>query len=165
MTIGPATGMHCFDVSYDLTGLVEKVIVRGMDVSKAKVITSQQKVSNKISSGNKAKPLLKDSQKVYIDSTISSKEEAEDRVASLVESMSYRYGTLECELLGIPELQPGHFIELDSLGDNLKNKFYIQRIRHILSKDGAYDTKITAISASIEDSGLGALGNLSGGLL
>ena len=165
MTIGPATGMHCFDVSYDLTGLVEKVIVRGMDVSKAKVITSQQKVSNKISSGNKAKPLLKDSQKVYIDSTISSKEEAEDRVASLVESMSYRYGTLECELLGIPELQPGHFIELDSLGDNLKNKFYIQRIRHILSKDGTYDTKITAISASIEDSGLGALGNLSGGLL
>lgn len=165
MTIGPETGMHCFDVSYDLTGLVEKVIVRGMDVSKAKVITSQQKVSNKISNGNKAKPLLKNSQKVYIDSTISSKEEAEDRVASLVESMSYRYGTLECELLGIPELQPGHFIELDGLGDQLKNKFYIQRIRHILSKDGNYDTKITAISASIEDSGLSAIGNLAGGLL
>lgn len=165
MTVGPNTGMHSFDVSYDLTGLVEKVIVRGMDVSKAKVITSQQKVSNKISNGNKAKPLLKNSQKVYIDSTISSKEEAEDRVASLVESMSYRYGTLECELLGIPELQPGHFIELDGLGDQLKNKFYIQRIRHILSKDGTYDTRITAISASIEDSGLSSLGNLAGGLL
>lgn len=165
MVIGPSTGMHCFDVSYDITGLVEKVIVRGMDVSKAKVITSQQKVSNKISSGNKAKPLLKDSQKVYIDSTIASKEEAEDRVSSLVETMSYRYGTLECELLGIPELQPGHFIELDSLGESVKNKFYIQRIRHILSKDGNFDTKITAVSASIEDSGLSALGDLAGGVL
>ena len=165
MVIGPGTGMHCFDVSYDITGLVEKVIVRGMDVSKAKVITSQQKVSNKISSGNKAKPLLKDSQKVYIDSTIASKEEAEDRVSSLVETMSYRYGTLECELLGIPELQPGHFIELDSLGESVKNKFYIQRIRHILSKDGNFDTKITAVSASIEDSGLSALGDLAGGVL
>ncbi|MGN0413397.1 MAG: hypothetical protein ACI4FV_10215, partial [Lachnospiraceae bacterium] len=68
-------------------------------------------------------------------------------------------------LLGIPELQPGHFIELDGLGDQLKNKFYIQRIRHILSKDGTYDTRITAISASIEDSGLSSLGNLAGGLL
>lgn len=168
MVIGPATGMHSFDVSYDLTGLVEKVIVRGMDVSKAKVITAEKKVSNKISSGNKAKPLLKDSQKVYIDSTISSKEEANDRVASLVESMSYRYGTLECELIGIPELQPGHFIELDGLGNELKNKFYIQRIRHILAKDGHFDTKITAISASIEDNGLGAAGiagGLAGGLL
>lgn len=165
MVIGPSTGMHCFDVSYDITGLVEKVIVRGMDVSKAKVITSQQKVSNKISSGNKAKPLLKDSQKVYIDSTIASKEEAQDRVSSLVETMSYRYGTLECELLGIPELQPGHFIELDSLGESVKNKFYIQRIRHILSKDGSFDTKITAVSASIEDSGLSALGDLAGGVL
>lgn len=165
MTIGPDTGMRSFDVSYDLTGLVEKVIVRGMDVSKAKLITSQQKVSNKISNGSKAKPLLKNSQKVYIDSTISSKEEADDRVDSLVESMSYRYGTLECNLLGIPELQPGHFIVLDSLGDQLKNKFYIQRIRHILSKDGSYETRITAVSASIEDSGLGALGGLAGGLV
>ena len=165
MTIGPDTGMRSFDVSYDLTGLVEKVIVRGMDVSKAKLITSQQKVSNKISNGSKAKPLLKNSQKVYIDSTISSKEEADDRVDSLVESMSYRYGTLECDLLGIPELQPGHFIVLDSLGDQLKNKFYIQRIRHILSKDGSYETRITAVSASIEDSGLGALGGLAGGLV
>lgn len=165
MVIGPATGMHSFDVSYDMTGLVEKVIVRGMDVSKAKVIMSQKKVSNKISNGNKAKPLLRDSQKVYVDATISTKEEAADRVESLVESMSYRYGTLECELLGLPELQPGHFIELDGLGDELKNKFYIQRIRHVLARDGHFDTRITAISASIEDSGLGAAGGLAGGLL
>lgn len=152
MEIGPSTGMHCFDISYDMTGLVEKVIVRGMDVSKAKVIAANKKFSNKISDGNKAKPLLKNSQKVYIDSTVSSKEEAEDRVDSLMETMSYRYGTLECELVGIPELLPGHFIQLNGLGDELKNKFYIHRIRHVLSKDGQFDTKITGIAASMEDS-------------
>lgn len=163
MEIGPETGMHSFDVSYDLTGLVEKVIVRGMDVSQAKVITAQKKVSNKISKGNKAKPLLMNSQKVYIDSTISSKEEANDRVDSLVESMSYRYGTLDCELVGIPELLPGHFINLAGLGEELKNKFYIHRIRHILDKSGHYDTRITAVSASIEDTLGGTVGKLSGG--
>lgn len=161
MELGPATGMHSFDVSYDLTGLVQKVIVRGMDVNKAKVITANKKFSNKISKGNKAKPLLKDSQKVYIDSTISSKEEAEDRVDSLMETMSYRFGTLDCEILGLPELFPGHFVNLAGLGDSLSNRFYIQRIRHVMSKDGHFDTRVTAIAASIEDSGMGGL---SGGL-
>jgi len=168
MEIGPATGMHSFDVSYDMTGLVESVVVRGMDVSRAKVITANKKFSNKISDGNKAKPLLRNSQKVYIDSTISSKEEAEDRADSLIESMSYRYGTLECELVGIPELFPGHFINLNGLGDKLKNRFYIQRIRHVLSKDGQFDTRVTAIAASIENNALGAagaVGGLAGGLL
>ncbi len=162
MDIGPATGMHSFDVSYDLTGLVEKVVVRGMDVSKAKLISANQKFSNKISNGNKAKPLLKNSQKVYIDSTITSKEEAEDRVKSLVETMSYRYGTLECELIGIPEILPGHFINLTGLGEPAENTFYIQRVRHVLSKNGNYDTRITGISAGL---GGDMMGNLTGGLL
>ena len=169
MTIGPATGMHNFDISYDLTGLVEKVVVRGMDVSKAKLISANKKFSNKISNGSKAKPLLKNSQKVYIDSTITSKEEAEDRVDSLIETMSYRYGTMECELVGLPELLPGHFIELAGLGGPAENTFYINRIRHILGKSGQYDTRITAVSAGMSGGALGGIaggaGGLSGGLL
>ena len=45
--------------------------------------------------------------------------------------MSYRYGTLECELVGIPELLPGYFITLTGLGDNLRNKFaeIIEKVR------------------------------------
>lgn len=169
MTIGPATGMHNFDISYDLTGLVEKVVVRGMDVSKAKLISANKKFSNKISNGSKAKPLLKNSQKVYIDSTITSKEEAEDRVDSLIETMSYRYGTMECELVGLPELLPGHFIELAGLGGSAENTFYINRIRHILGKSGQYDTRITAVSAGMSGGAPGGIaggaGGLSGGLL
>ena len=124
-------------------------------------ITANKKFSNKISDGNKAKPLLRNSQKVYIDSTISSKEEAEDRADSLIETMSYRYGTLECELVGIPELFPGHFINLNGLGDKLKNRFYIQRIRHVLSKDGQFDTRVTAIAASIENNAFFASSGLT----
>ena len=100
------------------------------------------------------------SQKVYIDSTITSKQEADDRVDSLIEAMSYRYGTLECELVGIPELLPGYFITLTGLGDSLRNKFYIHRVRHILDKNGHYDTRITAVSASIEENVSGAVGGI-----
>ena len=165
LEIGPATGMHSFDISYDLTGLVEKVVVRGMDVSKAKLISAKKKFSNKISDGSKAKPLLKDSQKVYIDSTITSKEEAEDRANSLMETISYRYGTLECEMVGLPELLPGHFIKLTGLGEPAENTFYINRICHVLGKDGQYDTRITAVSAGIGNDLPGNMAGLSGGLM
>lgn len=148
MQIGPNTGMTYFDVSYDLTGLVEKIIVRGMDVAKAKVISSEKKFSNKISQGNKAKPLLSGSQKVYIDSTVSSKEEAEDRADSLMETMSYRYGKLACGIVGIPELQPGYFVELSGLGEGADNKFYINRVRHVLSREGTYETRLEGQAAS-----------------
>lgn len=148
MQIGPNTGMTYFDVSYDVTGLVEKVIVRGMDVAKAQVISSEKKFSNKISQGNKAKPLLSGSQKVYIDATVSSKEEAEDRAASLMETMSYRYGKLACGMIGIPELQPGSFVELSGLGEGADNKFYINRVRHILSREGFYETRLEGQAAS-----------------
>ncbi|MBQ2257174.1 MAG: phage late control D family protein [Lachnospiraceae bacterium] len=148
MQIGPNTGMTYFDVSYDLTGLVEKIIVRGMDVAKAKVISSEKKFSNKISQGNKAKPLLSGSQKVYIDSTVSSKEEAEDRADSLMETMSYRYGKLACGMVGIPELQPGYFVELSGLGEGADNKFYINRVRHVLSREGTYETRLEGQAAS-----------------
>ena len=164
MQIGPDTGMTYFDVSYDLTGLVEKVIVRGMDVAKAQVISAEKKFSNKISQGNKAKPLLSGSQKVYIDSTVSSKEEAEDRAGSLMETMSYRYGKLECGMIGIPELQPGYFLELSGLGEGADNKFYINRVRHVLSKDGYYETRLEgqAASAGEKDNAGGGAG--AGGL-
>lgn len=148
MQIGPNTGMTYFDVSYDLTGLVEKIIVRGMDVAKAKVISSEKKFSNKISQGNKAKPLLSGSQKVYIDSTVSSKEEAEDRADSLMETMSYRYGKIACGIVGIPELQPGYFVELSGLGEGADNKFYINRVRHVLSREGTYETRLEGQAAS-----------------
>lgn len=148
MQIGPNTGMTYFDVSYDLTGLVEKIIVRGMDVAKAKVISSEKKFSNKISQGNKAKPLLSGSQKVYIDSTVSSKEEAEDRADSLIETMSYRYGKLACGIVGLPELQPGYFVELSGLGEGADNKFYINRVRHVLSREGTYETRLEGQAAS-----------------
>ena len=148
MQIGPNTGMTYFDVSYDLTGLVEKIIVRGMDVAKAKVISSEKKFSNKISQGNKAKPLLSGSQKVYIDSTVSSKEEAEDRADSLMETMSYRYGKLACGIVGLPELQPGYFVELSGLGEGADNKFYINRVRHVLSREGTYETRLEGQAAS-----------------
>lgn len=160
--ISPTTGLRGFDISYDITGIVEKVIVRGMDVSKAKMIKAEQKLYNNISRGNKAKAVLKGSQKVYIDSTVSSKEEAETRAESIVENISYRYGTMNCELIGIPELMPGHFIKLFGLGTGPDNKFYLNKVRHEFNRDGRYLVFLEGVSDSIGEDGLDVLSELGG---
>lgn len=161
MTMGPADGLRNFDVEYDVTGLAETIKARSTDVSKAKVIEAKQKFNNKISIGNKAKKLIKKTEKVYLDATITSKEEADYRVESLMEEMSYRFGTLECSCIGMPELLPGRFFELTSLGEPPDNRFYLVRVVHKMDDDKGFHTKLYGKASSINHtSGVG--GGLGG---
>ena len=162
MSMGPGEGLRFFDIEYDITGLVETVMARSTDVSKAKLIEAKQKMNNKISIGNKAKKFVKKTEKVYLDATITSKEEAENRVNSLVEEISYRFGTLECVCIGLPELLPGKFFELKSMGSPPENKFYLHRVVHRINEDEGFTTKLYGKAASIENS---ALGGLTGGVI
>ena len=168
ISIGPDTGLRSFDISYDVTGLTEKVTVRSMDVAKGQVISAQKKFSAKISQGSAAMAMLKGSEKVYIDPSVTSKEEAEERAASLMEQISYRYGSLRCEMIGIPELLPGHFVEVSGLGTGVDNTFYLSRVRHIMTEDGDYTVQMEGQAASAGGSGAlgaaGALGGAAGGL-
>lgn len=147
--LDPTTGIRSFNVEYDITGLVNNIEVRGLDVGKAKLITARKKANNKISLGAFAKPLIAGSKKVYIDPTTESKQDADYRAEYLLEDMSYRLGTLEAELNGLPELVPGRFIKLTGLGMGASNTFYLVTVRHILAEDG-YITKITGKAASME---------------
>ena len=168
ISVGPDTGLRSFDISYDVTGLTEKVTVRSMDVAKGQVISAQKKFSAKISQGSAAMAMLKGSEKVYIDPSVTSKEEAEERAASLMEQISYRYGSLRCEMIGIPELLPGHFVEVSGLGTGVDNTFYLSRVRHIMTEDGDYTVQMEGQAASAGGSGAlgaaGALGGAAGGL-
>lgn len=148
---GPGNGLRQFDIGYDLTGLVEKVEVRGMDVGKSRKISAAKKLQNKISQGNKAKPFLSKSQKVYLDPTISSQEEAGYRAEYLMEDISYRLGTLEAEFIGLPELTPGRFMKLKGLGTAASNTFYLATVRHIMDSERGYVTKIVGKTAGMEN--------------
>lgn len=140
MVITHACGLFRFDISYDVTGLVNKVTVRATDAGKASVISSKAK--NRASLPGKTKALLKGSEKVCIDVSAASQEEAGYRAESLMEEISYRYGSLECELQGLPEYLPGYFVEVSGVGQNADNKFYITRAVHKLEKNGRYIVKL-----------------------
>ncbi len=149
-TIGPSTGLKTFDVEYDITGLVEKVEVRTTDVGKGKLIKVSGKANNKVSYGSKAKALLKGTRKVYVDPTAADQEECKSRLSYLLEDISYRFGTLTAELLGLPHFIPGRFIELDGLGKGADNTFYLTKVTHIMDSDNGYYTRLEGKAAKLK---------------
>ena len=114
-----------------------------MDTGKGKVIEAKKKISNKWSSGSKAKGLIAGSEKVIVDPTIKSDEDAKNRVLAFAENMSYRFGTASFTLFGIPEIIPGKFIQTKDMGDAASNKFYVTNVRHKFNADG-FQTIVTA---------------------
>ena len=152
MNLSVKTGMRNINVEYDITGLFGKVEVRNVDPGKGKIITSTKKFSNKISQGSKAKGIVGNLEKVFIDPTVSSKDDASYRANYLVEDMSYRFGTLEADIIGLPELVPGRFIQISGLGKDVENQYYLQEVIHTINGDGDYITKIIGKAATISDS-------------
>lgn len=149
LEIGMDMGVKDYDITYDMTGLVKSVEVRGMDTAKAAMVSAVSTVSNKISTGNKAKSLIGQSTRVVIDANAISKEQAQYRADSLMKDISYRFGTLECTCIGIPELRPGHFIRITGLGEPCDNMFYIMSAKHTMTDEGGYNTHITAVAAAL----------------
>lgn len=162
IAISSKSGLYHFDITYDVTGLVNKVTVRAVDAGKAKVISSGAK--NRAALPAKAKALLKGSEKVYIDASAVSVEETGYRADSLMENISYRYGSLECEVQGLPEYLPGYFVEVTGVGGSADNKFYITRAVHKLSKEGRYTVKLEGKACGENNSSVGNAQNSIGGL-
>lgn len=148
--LGLYEGILNYQVGYDIRGLVQKIETRSMDDGKGTLIAAQQTYKNKVSFGNKANALLSHTEKIYVDSTIRSRDEAAARAAFLMEQMSYRFGSLEAECIGIPELKPGHFVDMTGFGKPADNRFYITGVVHRLAENYGYRTRLTGRSASIE---------------
>lgn len=150
MDVGPSTGIFDFDVEYDITGLVSTVEVRSTDPSKAKLINATKMLSNKISQGNKAKGLIAGTQKVVIDPTVRTKEDAQSRAEYLAESIAYRLGTANIEMIGLPELVPGRFIGVQGLGFSDAATFYLQSVIHRMDGTEGYTTKLIGIASDVK---------------
>lgn len=138
MDIAPYNILRSFDIEYDITGQVSNVEVRATDASNGELISAKKSISNTWSQGSNAQALVKGSTKVYLDSTVRSKKEAGYRADYLAEDISYRFGTLSCETLGLPELVPGRFVEVRGLGSPVNNTFYLVSVRHRMTQRGEY---------------------------
>ena len=154
--LNPDTALMTFRVSYDITGIVNTVETRAMDAGKGELINASKTSSNRITKGSYAANLIRGTKKVYIDPTVNSKQEAEYRVDSIVSDESYRFGSLEASLIGMPELLPGYFINFSGVGDTASNKFYLTTVHHRMQTGKGFTTSIEGKAAAIK-------GGLTGG--
>ena len=150
MELGPGSGLLGFGIGYDIAGLAEQVEVRGTDPGKAGVIEAKQKIKRKVSTGSHAKALLKGSAKVYMDASVASKTEAQARAEFLAEQTAYRFGSADCKSVGIPELVPGRYIRIHSLGTAVENIFYLQTVRHIMRQEEGFRTYLEGKTCEID---------------
>ena len=65
------------------------------------------------------------------------------RAKARMEDICQQFGELECECVGIPELAPGRFVEVEELSSQADRKYYITYVRHVLDEDG-YRTYLKA---------------------
>lgn len=144
MTLRYGKGLLFADLGMSIMGLVSKVETRGVDAGRGMLISAQSRVKHKLSAAGGR--ILSDSRKVYIDPSIRSKEDAEQRAQAIAEEIAYRFGSLSAECIGIPELIPGRFLKLAVL-DGAESEFYITQVRHTLSAGSGFMTKITAEAA------------------
>lgn len=150
MEMGMSSGLLNYHISYDIRGLVETIEARGMKIEDGTILSSKKKVSNKISMGSKAKSLISGTQKIYIDPTITTKDIADARVDYLTTVMSNRYGKIQCECVGLPELKPGNYIEIEEVGGPSENQFYITRVQHIMDEVIGYRTVLSGVTMKIQ---------------
>jgi phage protein D len=139
-----------FEVGYALTGMVDRIEVCSMDAGTGKVITAKAKYDGKLSTGSKAKKMIKGSRHVYIDPSIISQDHADARAASLLEAMEFRLGSLRCECIGLPELKPGRFVAVAGMGVPVDNDFYLMTVTHSFTEGGGYKTKLQGCAKSIQ---------------
>jgi hypothetical protein len=150
--MGSRTGLRGFHIQYSITGIVGKIEARAMDPAKGEVISASSSFNNTISTANKAKQLVGKGAKVYLDASISSREDAEARVESLMEQMSYRLGSMDGDCVGIPDLVPGRFMEVTGMGAPVDNQFYLTAVTHDFTGENGYRTHIEGCAAQLKTS-------------
>lgn len=144
MELSSYSAIENMNIQYDFTGILGMVIVRGTDLDRAKLVEAKIKNNNKVSMGNKAKGYIKGNQKTYVDATIHSQADADNRASYLMEDSSYHFGSMEMSIIGLPEIKPGFFIETTQFGESVSNKFYIIHAIHTFDSESGYHTKILA---------------------
>ncbi len=66
-----------------------------------------------------------------------------------MEDMSYRLGTLNMRISGIPEIVPGRFVKLTGFGEGISNTYYLTDVIHDFNSREGYTTTLIGKASTI----------------
>ncbi len=95
--------------------------------------------------------MISQTEKVYIRPAVCDARSAVNRAEGFIDQIADRYGSLECECVGIPELEPGRCLEITDLSEPADNVFYITEVQHLMDSAHGYRTRIKGTAGSLKD--------------
>ena len=141
MKLSPLQGILKARLSFSGQQLVKKIEIRSIDENSGKQIKGEASIQDSFGSGSKK--MMGNSRQVFYEPGVKDASEAAKRAKARMEDICQQFGELECECVGIPELAPGRFVEVEELSSQADRKYYITYVRHVLDEDG-YRTYLKA---------------------
>ena len=134
--IEPSSDMLSFSRDITLSDQVKTVIVRSNDEKdpdkpiEGKASTLKNKVGDGEQKASDAKVIDDKKTVVIIDNTVNSQEEAEKRAQAELERLSMGFAKGSFEVRGIPEIEPGTYVEVKGFNKDLNGKYFVTEVRH-----------------------------------
>ena len=136
MKLSPQNGIISARLSLSGQQLVKKIEVRSIDEESGKQIKGSANVSGKFSKGTSAKMMIGNSTQVFYEPAVKDANEAKKRAAARAEAIENQFGEMEVECVGIPEIIPGRFIDIQQLSSQANKKYYVQYVKHQIDESG-----------------------------
>lgn len=136
MKLSPQNGILGAKFSVSGQHLVKKIEVRSIDENNGKQIKGEASITGKFSSGASGNKMLGTSRQVFYEPGVKDAAEAKARAKARMDAVADQFGELECECVGIPELAPGRFVQLEKLSSQANRKYYVRYVRHVIDENG-----------------------------
>lgn len=140
-TLDQETLFQWYTISYNIAGMAKKITVRGTNDGSGKALKATVTNGNRYGSGGSYNRVIGNSERIYIDETVSTDNEAKNRAEAIQKRLAWNFGQLRASVQGIPEILPGCFLSCTCIAQDVKKTFYITRVRHRLDQSG-YTTDI-----------------------
>jgi phage protein D len=131
-----------FEPTLTLSNQVSSVTVRAWDAAAKQAIVATATADDLPGSAegrsgpHEAQRALGNAQSVVVDAVVTSEEEARELAISLLRERAYEFITGAGELMGMPELRPGHNVNLRGLGRRFSGLYYVKKVEHSLGSSG-----------------------------
>jgi len=118
---------------------VASVTVRGWDPQQKKAIVAKADVGNLPQLGGQGRSgpeTAGDRSDQVVDAPVETQEEAQLLAESLLREKAYEYLTGDGQVIGLPDLRPGHNVELKGLGTRYSGTYYVKSVSHSIGGSG-----------------------------
>lgn len=143
-----------FTPAMDASEQVSKVTVRGWSASNKQLITATATRADLPENKGKSGPQVAQQdfgdKEAIVEASVTSEDEARRLAVSLLRDRAYQFITGDGQMIGLPNLRPGHNLEIQNVGKLFSGAYYVKSCEHVIGERG-YTTSFKVRKYFVED--------------